>query len=71
VRCTMLVCMGCGELFCLIRWQREGSVGPSGFSVWKSSEDCIPRVMGYVLLSSQWKGHGVAVYDSFDLEAVA
>ena len=44
---------------------------PGGFSVWKSPEDCIPKVMGYVFLSPQGEGHGVAVYDSFDLEAVA
>ncbi len=25
----------------------------------------------YIVHSSQWGGHGVAVYDSFDFEAVA
>ena len=44
---------------------------PCGFSVWKSPEDCIPTVVGYVFLSSQGEGHGVAVYDSLNLEAIA
>ncbi len=54
-----------------IRWQRLGGVGPSGFGVWEGPESCIPRVMGYVFFSPQGKGHGVAVYDSFHIEAIA
>ena len=54
-----------------IRWQRQGGVRPSGFGVWKSSEGVVSRVLGYVFLGPQREGHGVAVYDSFDLESVA
>ena len=39
--------------------------------LWKISEDCVSRVMRYILLSSQVRGYGVAVYDSFTLEAAA
>ncbi len=31
----------------------------------------LDRVMGYVFISPQGEGHGVAVYDSFYLEAVS
>ena len=49
----------------------QGGVGPSGFVVWEGPEGRILRVMGYVFFSPQGKGHGAAVYDSFDLEAGA
>ena len=42
-----------------------------GFGVWESSEGRISRVMGYVFFSPQEEGHEAAVYDSFDLEAIA
>jgi len=38
---------------------------------WCMVEGRILRVMGYVFFSPQGKGHGTAVYYSFDLEAVA
>ena len=44
---------------------------PGYFSVWKNPKDYIPRVMGYVFISPQGEGQGVAVCDSFDLEAVS
>ena len=53
---------GCGELLCFICWKRKGRVRPSGSCVWKSSKDCVPGFMGYILLSSQGEGHGVAVF---------
>jgi len=58
-------------VFSFIRWQHQGGVGPSGFGIWEGPKDRILRVMGYVFSSPQWKGHGAAVYDSFDIEAVA
>ncbi len=44
---------------------------PSGFGVWEGSEGRIFGVMGYVFFSPQGEGHGAAVYDSFDHEAIA
>ena len=58
-------------MFNFICWQRQGGVGPSGFGVCEGPEDRILRVMRYVFFSPQWEGHGAAVYDSFDIEAVA
>ena len=58
-------------MFSFICWQRQGGVGPSDFGVWDGPEDRILGVMGYVFFSPQGEGHGVAVYDSFDLKSVA
>ena len=61
---------GCGEVFRLICREGQGAVMPGGYGVWKSHEGCFSRIIGYVFFRPQWEGHGVAVYNSFDLEAV-
>ena len=71
VRVVQRLFWGCGWVFSFIRWQCQGGVGPSGFSVWESPKGRIIRVMGYVFFRPQGKGHGATVYDSLDLEAIA
>ena len=39
--------------------------------MWDGPEGHILGIMGYIFFSPQGEGHGVAVYNSFDLEAVA
>ena len=68
---TLVLGMWLGVQLHTIRRHRQGGVGPSGSGVYEGPEVRILRFVGYVFLSPQWKGHGAALYDSFDIEAVA